>query len=131
MMERRVLKWRQICCCAALLAFMCGVPACNKANEEHLQPQKMEGILVDIGLAETYSTMVNDSAHHFGVKNIDSLAKFYNEILAHHNVTIDQFRTSLDWYKHHPEDMDTLYNHVAASMDKLSEAENRKVRIKQ
>lgn len=79
-------------------------------KETHISPDVMAELMVDIQMAETYSTMVKDSVHINGKKNPDSLAAFYKDILAHHNITMEQFSKSLEWYKAHPNEMDTLYN---------------------
>ena len=80
-------------------------------------PQKdMLNILLDINIAESYSNLVKDSLHKDGTKNIDSLTVYYKEIFAHHKITEAQFTQSLDWYKAHPETMDTLYEKIIAKV---------------
>lgn len=91
----------------SFLAISCKMPT---KKETHIAPDVMAELMVDIQMAETYSTMVKDSVHTNGKKNADSLAAFYKDILAHHNITMEQFSKSLDWYKSHPNEMDTLYN---------------------
>lgn len=54
--------------------------------------------------------MVKDSLHRGGTKNFDSLTLYYQEILAHHNITQEEFLESLSWYKNHPDELDTIYN---------------------
>lgn len=70
--------------------------------------EKMKVVLTDIHLAEVYSTMVNDSS---GIrnKNLDSLAYYYKTILAHHDVTFENFKESFYWYRQHPQELDTVY----------------------
>ncbi len=80
----------------------------------------MEQILLDINLAEAYSTMVRDSLHKLGNKNPDSLAKYYKDIFNHHNVTREQFEKSLYWYKAHPDDLDTLVNNILPVVTKMT-----------
>jgi uncharacterized protein YcaQ len=81
-------------------------------KEDILPKETMEKILLDINLAESYSTMVRDSAHKLGNKHPDSLATYYRDIFAHHKVTREQFEKSLAWYKKNPDDMDTLINEI-------------------
>ena len=70
----------------------------------------MQKVLLDINLAEAYSQNIKDSLHRRGSKNIDSLAVFYKDIFEHYHITKEQFAQSMDWYKSHPEDLDTVYN---------------------
>lgn len=69
-------------------------------------------------LADVYSQSVRrDTTDTYGQKNQDSLARYYNEIFAHHNITLEQFRKTMDWYKEHPPQLDTIYGKV---LDRLS-----------
>ena len=47
-----------------------------------------------------------------GAKNLDSLSAYYKDIFAHYHVTQAQFTESMDWYKNHPDDLDTMYNEM-------------------
>ena len=44
------------------------------------------------------------------MKNTDSLAGFYITIFKHYNITAEEFAASLEWYKAHPEELDSMYN---------------------
>ena len=101
-------------------AFLC-VSCKNKSNnnDDHLSPKVMQQVLKDIGMAEAYSTIVKDSLHPGGSKNIDSLTGYYKDILAHYHITEDQFSESLDWYKNHATEMDTIYNDLIPIITKL------------
>ena len=112
-----------------LITFLWPVISCNQPTEEHLPAAKMEQIMFDIGIAESYSTKSRDNTNFGGVKNIDSLASYYTDILAHHKVTADQFRQSLNWYKNHPDDMDSLYTHLTVKADKINAEESRKKKL--
>ena len=93
--------------------------SCDKGETtEHLPKQKMEQILLDINLAEAYSTMVNDSLHTKDTKNGDSLAAYYKVIFDHHKVSQATFNTSLAWYKNHPDDMDSVFNNILLQVTK-------------
>ncbi len=70
----------------------------------------MQHLLTDISLAESYSISVKDTSHKEGSKNFDSLAVFYHDVFAHYNITKEQFDASLDWYKEHPEELDSIYS---------------------
>jgi len=86
---------------------------------DHLPPKLMQKVLMDVSLAEAYSATVKDSLHKGGSKNIDSLTVYYRDIFAHYHISEDQFKESLDWYKSHPAEMDTMYNSLMPVINKL------------
>ena len=81
---------------------------------------------MDINIAEAFSSVVRDSAHKPGAKNIDSLAVYYASVFNHYKITSDQFNESLEWYKNHPDRLDTIYTsllvNVTTLQNKLSPA---------
>ncbi len=85
------------------------VAGCKEKGGGHLPRKVMKEVLLDISLAEGYSIMVKDSLHPAGSKNYDSLAVFYKDIFAHHNITQQQFEESLDWYKENTSELDSVY----------------------
>ena len=91
-----------------LFVSLCLVAGC-KDRTKHLPPKVIEKVLLDLTLAESYSTMTIDSLHKAGTKNTDSLAVFYKEIFAHHKITQQEFEESLNWYKSNPEELDSAY----------------------
>ncbi len=98
---------------ALLFAICCMASACeDNSPDKPLPKEKMQQVLLDISIAESYSTMVKDSLHKQGQKNPDSLAQYYKDIFAHHKITYEQYKSSLKWYKDHPDDMDTLFNNI-------------------
>lgn len=87
--------------------------ACNHSNQPSIIEQtKMAAILTDIHLAESYSTLLKDSLHQSGERNLDSLNTLYQSILGHYNITLKEFNTSFEWYKKHPADLDSIYQKV-------------------
>ena len=82
----------------------------SKSDGDHLPKGVMQHLLTDISLAESYSISVKDTSHKEGTKNMDSLAGFYLDVFAHYKVTQEQFDASLDWYKDHPEELDSIYS---------------------
>jgi len=96
--------------------------SCNtkpKFIGNHLSPRVMQNLLVDINLAEAYSTYVKDSLHPAGAKNIDSLSVYYKDVFTHYNITKEQFTESLNWYKNNPADLDTLYSKMVLTIAKM------------
>ena len=99
-----------------LITCMLFFMACKQEKPADIPPPKMELILTDLHLAETYSSMVSDSLHRVNEKNIDSLAVYYNDILKHHNVSKEEFKSSLEWYRNNPSELDTVYGHMIQDM---------------
>ena len=95
-----------------MLVAMALVQSCKDAPGKHLPQKKMEDVLLDLAMAETYSGVTRDNAHPSGAKNIDSLAYYYRQILDHHKVSVEEFRQSIDWYKAHPDVLDTMCNNM-------------------
>lgn len=110
------------------LLLLLGLPACKHAAKakpdnsidakDHVSPVKMGRILTDIHYAEAYSTMVKDSLHKGNSKNIDSLAYFYKSIFAHYHITQQQFDENVEWYRQHPDQLDTAYARVITEIEK-------------
>lgn len=107
------------------LVFTVTFVACEQ-NEEapHLPREKMVDILSDIHMAETYSTMVNDSMQRTTNKNLDSLAVYYAAILEHYKVSVEEFDTSMFWYRQHPEELDSVYTRVMTRVNELEGTNN-------
>jgi hypothetical protein len=93
-----------------VLTFSCK----NKSTDtgSRIPAKTMQKVLLDINLAEAYSAIVKDTSHRTAGKNADSLASYYHNILKHYNITSKEFEESLNWYKAHPDKLDTLYNGV-------------------
>ncbi len=104
-----------------LLSICFLLSSCEGDDKEgkHIPKEKMEKIMLDINLAEAYSAMVKDSLQKAGVKNIDSLSDFYKDIFAHYNITREEFQESMNWYKNHPEDLDSVVNNLAPVINKM------------
>jgi len=99
--------------------------SCSRPNENHLPPQKMQQVLLDIHLAEGYSMTLHPDSNKRNIeRNMDSLAVFYRSILKHHNVTQQGFLQSMDWYKRHPEELDSVYAEILPEMSKLEATYN-------
>lgn len=90
-----------------------------KPDGPHLPKEEMQQVLLDVQLAEVYSTMTpEDTTKPASTGNPDSLAAFYNEVLAHHHVTAKEFMESLDWYRAHPNELDSVYEGAMKALGK-------------
>jgi hypothetical protein len=112
-----ILRYISSLLLAVLLFASCNEGNNSKETAGNIPAAKMEKILYDMQLADVYSQSVrDDSSHNYGQKNKDSLARYYNEIFAHHGVTVEQFQKTMEWYKEHPPELDTVYNNVLTRM---------------
>ena len=107
-----LMKYLKPLCLAALLSVVC--LACKSKAGSHLPPKVMQKVLMDLNIAEAYSTLVKDSLHKAGTKNSDSLGRYYTDVLGHYKITQGQFTESLNWYKDHPTEMDSMYTDMLA-----------------
>lgn len=109
---------RHILLCVSLIL---PLAACQQImQEEHLPRATMQNVLMDLHLAEVYSTLAGrDSLHTGGAKNLDSLAVYYNEVFAHHKINKDEFVKSISWYRSHPDELDSAYARMIPAMEKI------------
>lgn len=119
---------RNILLCLTAAASIAG---CGKMTGSHLPMSQMEDIIYDISIAEAYSTKTADNANFGGYKNIDTLAGYYKDILAHYKVSKEDFEQSMEWYKSHPSEMDSIYTHISVRADKDNTEESRKKKLAQ
>ena len=96
-----------IAVCFVMVFFSCK-PGDGDAGP-HLSREVMQKVMLDVNLAEAYSISVKDSLHKIGQKNVDSLSAYYQRIFDHYKITEQEFNTSLDWYKYHPAELDSIY----------------------
>lgn len=90
-----------------------------KKERPHLPKEKMKQVLNDLFIAESYSTAIGQDSTRPGAKrNTDSLARFYEEIFHHHQVSREDFNYSIRWYEEHPEDLDSLFNDMIKDLNK-------------
>jgi hypothetical protein len=103
-----------------LLVLSLGSIGCTEKATAPLSPGKMQQVLYDIHLAEAYSTMARkDSTQRRHERDMDSLGIYYAAIFKHHQLSVDQFQESLQWYKQHPEQLDSVYSKMIPEMLKL------------
>jgi Domain of unknown function (DUF4296) len=111
-------------------AFFLFLSCKNKSgySGDHLPPKVMQKVLLDINLAEGYTSNLKDSLHKAGVKNYDSLGVYYKQIFDHYKITEQQFTESLDWYKNHPSELDTIYNNMLPIVTKWQAQSDRNMK---
>lgn len=110
------------------LLLLVAVTSCNSQDSKRQKEEppipisKMEDIVIDLHLAEVYSSITRDSNHMVTIKNIDSLALYHRDVIAHHNLSLDQLNDITEWFKYHPEQLDTVYNRI---IPRITEMEAR------
>ncbi|RYD55831.1 MAG: DUF4296 domain-containing protein [Sphingobacteriales bacterium] len=103
-----------------LLALPFLLLACQQRQEESPMPKdKMEQLVVDLHMAEVYSSIGRDSTYSVSAKKMDSLAVYYNDVLRHHNITQDQFNEIVNWYKVNPQELDSVYAKVIPRLTEM------------
>ena len=96
---------------------------CKPKSPDHLKPEIMTHLLLDLQAAETYSSLLpKEASHPYRAKNIDSLAVYYKTVFAHYHITQQQFDESLTWYSLHPDEMDSVYNRIIPELTRLESA---------
>ena len=102
------------------LIVLCIAISCNSTKQADVIPvETMQKILIDLHYAEIYSAMLYDSSHQIRNKNMDSLAVFYKSIQEHYSISDEQLITSIDWYKHNPEQLDTTYAKMITTVSEV------------
>lgn len=103
-----------------VLLFAALLFSCNSMKEKPpIADDKMEQLLIDLQMAEVYSSITRDSVNNVTTKNMDTLAAYHKDILKHHNLTQEQFHTIVTWYKDHSEKLDSIYTRVLPRMTEL------------
>ncbi len=93
-----------------------------KQSVPPVSPEVMERILFDLQVADVYSTMVQpDSLPPVNVKNKDSLAVFYREIISHYGMTEEDLLTAIRWYEEHPAELEAIFGRIQAQLTELGE----------
>lgn len=109
---------RQLFTGAILL--LAGLPACSR-GPAHLSRARMAPIVTELQLADVYSGMVRDSLRPNTEKNTDSLARWTIDILHRHGITREEFNSSMDWYRDHPTELDSLFAAVVPILEKAKQ----------
>jgi len=110
--------------CIAIVLLLLTTACSNKKAEAPIPAAKMQAIMLDIHLAEAYSGTIPDSAH--SGKNRDSLARYYKEIFAHHQIAEADFNKGLEWYRVHPDELDSVYAKMLIMLGKMNPSSESK-----
>lgn len=97
--------------------------ACDTQTRPDIPKDEMQKILIDLHYAEAWSIIQNRDSirHNTNIRNPDSLAKYYKTILNHYGLSADELIKNLEWYKLHPDELDSIYIYM---IPKTSSLEN-------
>ncbi|MBS1614796.1 MAG: DUF4296 domain-containing protein [Bacteroidetes bacterium] len=91
-----------------LIILFLSATSCTQ-KQAHLPPEKMAPIMAELQLADVYSGMLHKPGQPNRGKDMDSLAAWTKAILDRHQVSREEFSSSLDWYRDRPVQLDSLY----------------------
>lgn len=100
-----------------MLIFTCLCFEGCRQDQPALKVKKMAAVLRDFHLADAYAQHV-PKAERFNhlLKNEDTLKQSYALVLARHQVTENELRSSLKWYESHPDLLDSVYQRVLSDL---------------
>jgi len=97
-----------------LICFSAFMNACNNKNSSGkiLDKTQMQSVLTDIIKAESFSDVYIRKDTHTDVEKENAVLQ--KEIFAIHHITKEDFYTSYDYYKNHPEIMQVILDSIIA-----------------
>lgn len=103
----------------AVFSACCILLASCRQNRPRLSQSEMIPVVMDLHLADAYSTQVRDTSKPGYEKNYDSLSVWTLRILAQNKVSKEDFNASMDWYRDHPDQLKLLYEAAAERLESL------------
>lgn len=102
-----------------LLCVCLSLASCSQ-DRPPLSQSEMIPIVMDLHLADAFSTQVRRDTSRPGYeKNYDSLSVWTLRIFAQHKISKDDFNTSMDWYRDHPDELKSLYEAAAERLEAI------------
>lgn len=101
--------------------------SCNEEEQPPISVEKMAALVMDLQAAENYSIgkfPENDSNFGKAVKNLDTLAFYYNAVFKHHNTDLEEFTGYMDWYVIHSQKLEHVYLAIADTMQRFKLADD-------
>lgn len=99
-----------------LVFLLLGIALSCRREPEPLSMDKMGHLLLEMHVAESYAQFAPKDSLNPGLKNRDSLARYYTLILQENGLTEQQFKQSMDYYKKRPELLDSMYQQILADL---------------
>ncbi len=97
-----------------LLLLLFAVSCEVKMPEDIIQPEKMEAVLYDYHLVQAMSSEYSSSSYKEKL--------FYRYVFDKHNISKEQFDSSLVWYNRYPKHMVRIYTSIEERLEKEIEA---------
>lgn len=98
-----------------LLTIVCMHMSCSNEDKILTLPE-LSQVLLDLHLAEAYAQHLPKDSVQRDLKNVDSLNVWDASILKKHHVTEKRFSVSMEWYKNHPELLDSAYQKMLSEL---------------
>ena len=108
-------------CFAGLFALALIVSGCRP--EEVIAPDEMVAIFTDFYLTDATVEVANTASTH-GPVRVDSV-RMYQPLLEKRGYTKEQFRNSLSYYMHRPDDMDAIFKRVNEGLEAQAKQDER------
>lgn len=103
-----------------LLSFLLLLSASSCTEERPpMSEAELLPLIIELHLADAYSTQVRDTLHPGQDKNYDSLAVWTLRILKRHQVSQQDFSAGMDWFRDHPDRLQKLYEAAADSLERM------------
>jgi len=116
------------------VCFLLGLMACGQAGKVPdgvLQKEEMRDVLLDMSMADAYSSNnedpripLPDSVHKYRQK------LYYKQILDLHHLTREEFKKSYDWYESRPDRMKEVYDMMMEQATANREELDKEMRTK-
>jgi hypothetical protein len=115
--EGKSFMYRIIAVCLVLLIMACG--EADKVPKDVLSKEKMRDVLLDMNLADSYSSMADDDQPNVIISDSvrrQRLKVYYRQILDLHKLTPEEFKHSYAYYEAHPNKFKEVYDMMFASV---------------
>lgn len=107
-----------------LLMVMIAQVSCRE-KPAPLSSDRMTDLLLEMHLAEAYAQQLPKDSLQVSLKNEDSLLVYNAQILKHYEVSESTFKSSIEWYKAHPDILDSIYQNILTEIAILQSKENK------
>ena len=103
--------------------------SCTDEAQPPISEKRMAAIVMDLQAAENYSIgKFSETDSNFGksVKNLDTLAFYYDAVFRHHKTNLEEFSRYMDWYITNSQKLEHVYLAVADTMQKFKLSDESK-----
>jgi Domain of unknown function (DUF4296) len=109
-----------------LIAFLMVLGSSSCKEAQPLPLNVMSKILLKMHLAESYAQALPKRENSTVYKDPDSLLKHHAVILDEHRISKEEFEKSLNYYKKHPDLLDSIYQLILADVAILQAKNSKK-----